>query len=225
MGATEVGYLAIDFFFFLFFFSPLECCSGISLLGLCLSLVYLSLGSIAQLSWTCCKRQYGRSSSQNSNNRSWSRQISGSSRLWSSCSPSVTILSVYCVMLQSAASYRALLARGDKGQHKVSIGMCEPTRLLLLELDAFPLIHRSRIRPTWLLSKSHILGKWLNFLFGNLVLSLRAEDNEPLVCLHTPPALPHTFSICWPMSTEFVRGLNVFKLWNLGKFCKKRVLY
>lgn len=41
-------------------------------------------------------------------------------------------------MLQTAAGYRALLARGDKGQYKVSIGMYEPTWLLLL--DALPLI-------------------------------------------------------------------------------------
>lgn len=99
--------------FFLFF--------GTSLLGL--YSIHLSLGSIAQLSWTHCKGQYGRSSSQNSNNRSCSRQISDSSRLWSSCSPSVTILSVYCITLQTAAVYRALPVRRDKGQYKASVGM------------------------------------------------------------------------------------------------------
>lgn len=103
-----------------------------------LRLVHLSLGSIAQLSWTHCKRQYGRSSSQNSNNRSCSRQISGCSRLWSSCSPSVTILSVYCSTLQSAAGYRALPVRRDKGQYKAPVGMHETTQLLCARAGCLP---------------------------------------------------------------------------------------
>lgn len=103
-----------------------------------LRLEHLSLGSIARLSWTHCKRQYGRSSSQNSSNRSCSRQISGCSRLWSSCSPSVTILSVYCSALQTAAGYRALPVRRDKGQYKAPVGMHEPSWLLRARAGCLP---------------------------------------------------------------------------------------
>lgn len=125
-------------------------------------------------------------------------------------------------MLQTAAGYRALLARRDKGQYKVSIGMHEPPGCSSW-MPSLSFIH-SVIRPTWLLSKSHILGKWLSFLFGDLVLSLKAEDNKAVVCLPAPPACLHSFSMCWPTSTTFIRRLKVFKLWNSCKFCKNRRL-
>lgn len=183
-------------------FFTLEPCAGFSLLVLRLG--HLSLRSIALLSWTHCKRQYGRSSSQNSSNRSCSRQISGCSRLWSSCSPSVTILSVYCSTLQTAAGYRALPVRRDKGQYKVPVGMQEPSRLLLCQSwMPSPLFIHSPPDSC----PSHT--SWGNSWFFSS-MSPRPGDNEgsatePPIC---PCPLP--FPICWPMSPNSARE----ELWN-----------
>lgn len=66
-------------------------------------------------------------------------------------------------------------------------------------MPSLSFIH-SMIRSTWFLSKSHILGKWLIFIFDCFVISLNPEDNESSAIVQSACLCPLPF----PMASQSV---------------------